>query len=159
MDKESACNAGDTGNVDLIPGWEWFPGGGNGNPFHYSCLENPMDRGDGRLQSMRLKESDKTEWLNITTKRRYQLSRIFFNLFIFNWRMITILYWVLPYVNMNQPSHTCLQGYIFMKPLVQILLINMETVKYEPSLKNPYFTVICPHLITYFSTLVTSYCH
>ena len=21
------------------------PGGGNGNPFHYSCLENPMDRG------------------------------------------------------------------------------------------------------------------
>ena len=21
-----------------------FPGGGHGNPFHYSCLENPMDR-------------------------------------------------------------------------------------------------------------------
>ena len=23
-----------------------FPGGGQGNPLQYSCLENPMDRGD-----------------------------------------------------------------------------------------------------------------
>ena len=38
----SACNAGDLG---LIPGWGRSPGGGNGNPFQYSCLENPMDRG------------------------------------------------------------------------------------------------------------------
>ena len=29
----------------LIPGWERSPGEGNGNPFQYSCLENPMDRG------------------------------------------------------------------------------------------------------------------
>ena len=26
-------------------GWEDSPGGGNGSPFQYSCLENPMDRG------------------------------------------------------------------------------------------------------------------
>ena len=26
-------------------GWEDSPGEGNGNPFQYSCLENPMDRG------------------------------------------------------------------------------------------------------------------
>ena len=25
-------------------GWE-VPGGGNGNPLQYSCVENPMDRG------------------------------------------------------------------------------------------------------------------
>ena len=25
--------------------WEGYPGGGNGNPLQYSCLENPMDRG------------------------------------------------------------------------------------------------------------------
>ena len=25
-------------------GWEKTPGGGNGNPLQYSCLENPMDR-------------------------------------------------------------------------------------------------------------------
>ena len=27
------------------------PGGGKGNLLQYSCLENSMDRGDGRLQS------------------------------------------------------------------------------------------------------------
>ena len=27
------------------PGWEDFPGEGNGNPLQYSCLGNPMDRG------------------------------------------------------------------------------------------------------------------
>ena len=25
-------------------GWEDSPGEGNGNPLHYSCLENPTDR-------------------------------------------------------------------------------------------------------------------
>ena len=28
------------------------PGGGHSNPLQYSCLENPMDRGPGGLQSM-----------------------------------------------------------------------------------------------------------
>ena len=28
-----------------IPGLGRPPGGGNGNPLQYSCLENPMDRG------------------------------------------------------------------------------------------------------------------
>ena len=40
--KEFACNAGDPGSV---PGLRRSPGEGNGNPLHYSCLENPMDRG------------------------------------------------------------------------------------------------------------------
>ena len=40
--KESACKAEDLGS---IPGWGRSPGGGNGNPLQYSCLENPMDRG------------------------------------------------------------------------------------------------------------------
>ena len=39
--KESASNAGDLGS---IPGLGRSPGGGNGNPLQYSCLENPMDR-------------------------------------------------------------------------------------------------------------------
>ena len=38
-------SAGNTGNVDLIPGWGRCPGEGNGNPLQYFCLENPMDRG------------------------------------------------------------------------------------------------------------------
>ena len=40
--KESTCNAGDLGS---IPGLRRSTGGGNGNPLHYSCLENPMNRG------------------------------------------------------------------------------------------------------------------
>ena len=33
------------GDMSLIPGSGQSPGEGNGNPFQYSCLENPMDRG------------------------------------------------------------------------------------------------------------------
>ena len=43
--KESACRARDPG---LIPGLGRPPGEGNGYPFQYSCLENPMDRGAWR---------------------------------------------------------------------------------------------------------------
>ena len=43
--KESACKVGDLG---LIPGSGRSPGGRNGNPLQYSCLENPMDRGAWR---------------------------------------------------------------------------------------------------------------
>ena len=43
--KESACNAGDQGSIS---GWKRSPGEGNGYPLQYSCLENPMDRGDWR---------------------------------------------------------------------------------------------------------------
>ena len=41
--KECACNAGDTGDVSLIPGSGRSPAGGNGNPLWYSCLNNPME--------------------------------------------------------------------------------------------------------------------
>ena len=40
--RASAYYAGDPGS---IPGSGRSPGGGNGNPLQYSCLENPMDRG------------------------------------------------------------------------------------------------------------------
>ena len=43
--KEFACNAGDTGDIGLIPGLGRPPGEGDGHPLQYSCLENPMDRG------------------------------------------------------------------------------------------------------------------
>ena len=45
MVKNPPANAGDTRDVGLIPESGGSPGGGNGNPFQYSCLENPMDRG------------------------------------------------------------------------------------------------------------------
>ena len=43
--KEPPANAGDKRDLGLIPGLERFPAEENGNPFQYSCLENPMDRG------------------------------------------------------------------------------------------------------------------
>ena len=46
VDKESACNAGDTGDVSSIPGSGRSPGEGNCCPLQYSCLENLMDRED-----------------------------------------------------------------------------------------------------------------
>ena len=36
--KESSCSVGDLGS---ILGLGRSPGGGHGNPFQYSCLENP----------------------------------------------------------------------------------------------------------------------
>ena len=33
------------GDISLNLGLGKSPGGGNGNPLQYSCLENPMDRG------------------------------------------------------------------------------------------------------------------
>ena len=46
--KETACSAGVTDDVGSIPGLGRSPGGGNGNPLQYSCLENSTDRGAWR---------------------------------------------------------------------------------------------------------------
>ena len=43
--KNLPANAGDTRDLGLIPGSGRSLGGGHGNPFQYTCLENPMDRG------------------------------------------------------------------------------------------------------------------
>ena len=43
--KNLPVNETDARDVGSIPGWGRSPGGGNGNPFQYSCLGNPMDRG------------------------------------------------------------------------------------------------------------------
>ena len=41
--KNLPANAGYVGDAGLIPESGRFPGGGNGNPLMYSCLENAMD--------------------------------------------------------------------------------------------------------------------
>ena len=43
--KTLPANAGAMRDVGSIPGLDRSPGGGNGNPLQYSCLENPTDRG------------------------------------------------------------------------------------------------------------------
>ena len=62
MMKTPSANAGDAG---LIPGLGRSPVEGNGNALRYSCLENPMDKGDWRatvhgVAKSRTQLSDKT---------------------------------------------------------------------------------------------------
>ena len=47
MVKNPPANAGDVREKDhrFDPCFGTTPGGRHGNPFQYSCLENPMDRG------------------------------------------------------------------------------------------------------------------
>ena len=44
MVKNSLANAGDERDSVSIPGSGGSPGGENGNPLQYACLENSMDR-------------------------------------------------------------------------------------------------------------------
>ena len=55
--KSPSANAGDLRDVGLIPGSGRSPGGENGNPLQYSCLENPMDREDWRATVRRVSKS------------------------------------------------------------------------------------------------------
>ena len=43
--KNLPVNAGNPGDVGLIPGLGRYTGGGHGNPLQYFCLENLMNRG------------------------------------------------------------------------------------------------------------------
>ena len=64
-DKESACHARDP---SLIPGLGRSLGGGHGNPFKYSCLENPHgQRSLAGYSPLGFKGLDKTERLNTHT--------------------------------------------------------------------------------------------
>ena len=57
MVENPSADAGDIRDTGLIPGWGRFPGGGHNNPFQYSCLENPMDRGAWRAMVQRVIKS------------------------------------------------------------------------------------------------------
>ena len=50
--KESACNAGATGDTGSVPGSGRSPGEGHGNPLQYSFLENPISRGAWQATSI-----------------------------------------------------------------------------------------------------------
>ena len=63
--KNPSANAGDIRDTGLIPGSGRCPGGGNGNPLQYSCLENPMDREDWQTTVHRVTKSwTRLKWLS-----------------------------------------------------------------------------------------------
>ena len=52
--KKLPAGAGDIRDMSLITGLKRFPGGGDSNPFHYSCWKIPRTEKPGGLQSMGL---------------------------------------------------------------------------------------------------------
>ena len=76
--KESTCNAGDPG---LIPGSGRSPGGRNGYPLQYSCLENSMDR-----EAWKATESQ--NWTCVSTQ--HSLNEV--HAFIRNKKQITLCF-------------------------------------------------------------------
>ena len=57
--KKPLGNAGEIRDVGSVPGLGRTPGEGHGNPFQYSCLENPhgLPMEPGRLQGHRVAKS------------------------------------------------------------------------------------------------------
>ena len=95
--KNSPSSAGDVAEVGSIPVSGRSPGGGNGNPLQYSCLENPMDRGawwatvHGVTKSRtQLNTHTQTHWLNSYT-----------SLFYFGWWLCRLQYVVCCQTNIS----------------------------------------------------------
>ena len=55
--KDPAANAGDVRDKGSIPRLGRSPGGENGNPLQYSCLENPMDPEAWKATAQRVAKS------------------------------------------------------------------------------------------------------
>ena len=60
--KNPPASAGDVRDTGSIPGSGRAPGGGNGYPLQYSCLENPMDRGAWQDTVHVITESEMTKY-------------------------------------------------------------------------------------------------
>ena len=69
--KSRPGNAGDFRDAGLIPGLGRSPGGGNGNPVQYSCLENSMDGGARQAAVHRVTKSQ-TQLKRLSTHARGQ---------------------------------------------------------------------------------------
>ena len=65
--KESACNTGDAGDSDSIPGSVRSPGGGHGNPLQYSCWKMPWTEEPGGLQSTGSQSQTRLKRVNVHT--------------------------------------------------------------------------------------------
>ena len=59
----------DTRDMSSIPGSGRSPGGGHGNSFQYSCLENPLDRGAWQATVHGVTESQ--TWLKWLSKHAF----------------------------------------------------------------------------------------
>ena len=74
--KNPPANAGDMKDLGSIPGSGRSPGGRNGNPLEYSCLENTMDRGAWRATVHRVAKSQ-TQLKQLSTHAPLLYSQFF----------------------------------------------------------------------------------
>ena len=68
--KESACKAGDTGDVGSVPSLGRSLEERNGSPLQYSCLENPTDRGAWQATAQGLQRGRHSRAQYSTAKRK-----------------------------------------------------------------------------------------
>ena len=82
------------------PDKTWSAGEGNANPLQYSCPENPMNSMK-QLQSM----GSQRVGHNLATEQQseYETQFLKINLFKLEDNYSTVLWWFLPYMDMNQP--------------------------------------------------------
>ena len=74
--KEPACQSRRHKRCRFDP-WVWRSlGGQHGNPLHYSCLENPMDRGAWQVTVHRVTQSwTWLKWLSMQTDKTHDGGR------------------------------------------------------------------------------------
>ena len=81
--KNLPTNTEDTRDLGLIPRCGRSPGGGNGNPFQYSCLESTMDRATRQAKFMGLHTQTRpSNW-----EHKHALSTYGFN-YLRKWRLL-----------------------------------------------------------------------
>ena len=68
------ASAGGVKDAGLIPGSGRCPGGGNGNPLQYPCLENPTDRGAWRatVRGVTQSQTRLSDFTHTHTHTRYK---------------------------------------------------------------------------------------
>ena len=76
--KESSCQRRRRRDTGSIPGSGRSPGGGRGNPLQYSCLENPMDRGDWQATIHRVTQS-RTQLKQLSTHTHIYKKQVWMN--------------------------------------------------------------------------------
>ena len=63
--KNPPNQAGDPRDASSTPGSGRSPGGQRGDPLHYSCLENPMDRGAWQATIHQIAELDRSDFTHM----------------------------------------------------------------------------------------------
>ena len=113
------------------------PGEGNGNPFQYFCLENPMDRGAWWATVHKLTESEATQGLSHHSKDTIsQLSHI-----CRYWGVRTSMYLFGGYISTSNTSHLLSLTYL---QTMQFIVTEMFSMPdhvpplFKPSVENTF---------------------